>query len=335
MRLVSTYGLLSETVALVVTWLCLTPGLGIFALVCGRYAALAVDLGVALTASRSLPKLRFTGAAFSRLRLTAFPLWGTSAMGMSANYGADLILGAFMNTAAVGAFRGGARISQTAADLVFQPMNMIAWSRMSQVEKAGRHNELGSVWLEGMGFGALLLWPVLVSFAVLANDLVVFLFDKTWLPAAPVIVILCLSRGVGFLSVLLEPSMVCQGKSTTQMWVRGAALAAFLVALGTFGRFGAPQAAEAHVVMSVVSAVLSIAVIFPSLKISAWAAIKALLPATVLSLLCFAGLILSAGERALLGPTDGLLVAIAGLALTWVLVAGWCLKRGFVTLPRP
>jgi O-antigen/teichoic acid export membrane protein len=334
-RLVSLYGMASETFALLVAWLFLRAGLGLFALVYGRYAALVVDCAVALIGSRSWPGFRFAFAALGRLRLTALPLWGTSAMAMSANYGADLILGGFMNTASVGAYRGGARVSQTAADLVFQPMNTIAWSRMSQVEKAGRHSELGAVWLEGMGFGALLLWPILVAFAVLAKDLVVFLFDKTWLPAAPVIVILCISRGVGFLSVLLEPSMVCQGKGTTQMWVRGAALGAFLLALGTFGRYGAPQAAWAHVIMSVVSATLSIAVIFPSLKISARAAVKALAPATLLSALCLAGLILTEAPRAELGPTDGLLAAIAGLVIVWVLVVGWCLKRRIVTLPRP
>ncbi len=334
-RLVSLYGMASESVALGVTWLCLRQGLGLFAMVYGRYAALAVDMAVALTASRSLPAFHFTGAALGRLRLTAFPLWGTSAMAMSANYGADLILGGFMNTASVGAYRGGARVSQTAADLVFQPMNTIAWSRMSQVEKAGRHGELRAVWLEGMGFGALLLWPILVTFAVLAKDLVVFLFDKSWLPAAPVIAILCISRGLGFLSVLLEPSMVCQGKGNTQMWVRGAALAAFLLALATFGRFGAPQAAWSHVVMSLVSAVLSVAVIFPSLQISARAALKALAPAMGLSALCYAGLILSEGARAAMGATDGLFSAVAGLVVVWVVAVGWFLKRGIVTLPRP
>ena len=334
-RLVSLYGMASESVALGITWLGLIQGMGLFALVYGRYAALAVDCCVALVSSRSYPAFRFSWPALGRLRLTALPLWGTSAMAMSANYGADLILGGFMNTAAVGAFRGGARISQTAADLVFQPMNTIAWSRMSQVEKAGRHHELGAIWLESMGFGALLLWPILVAFGVLAQDLVVFLFDTSWLPAAPVIVILCLSRGVGFLAVLLEPAMVCQNKGTTQMWVRGAALVAFLVALASFGRFGAPQAAVAHLVMSTVSAILAIAVIFPSLQINTRAAVTAMLPATLLSLLCFGGLILTAGVRAQLGPTDGLLAAIAGLVVVWVLTVAWCLKRGIVTLPRP
>lgn len=334
-RIVSVYGLLSEIAALVVTWLCLIQGLGLFALVWGRYAALAVECGVALIASRSFPALRFAGNAFGHLRLTALPLWGTSAMGMLANYGADLILGAFMNTTAVGAFRGGARISQTAADLVFQPMNTTAWSRMTQYEKAGRHGDLGSVWLENMGFGALLLWPILVAFGTLAQDLVVFLFDETWLPAAPVIVILSLSRGIGFLAVLLEPSMVCQGKGTTQMWVRAASLVAFLGALATFGYTGAPQAAWAHCLMSFVAAAFSIAVIFPSLQISARDGVRALLPASLLSLLCFAGLTLTANGRTALGPTEGLLTAIAGLVLVWLATVAFCLKRGIVSLPRP
>ncbi len=129
--------------------------------------------------------------------------------------------------------------------------------------------------------------------------------------------------------------MVCQGKGTTQMWVRGAALALFLAALATFGRYGAPQAAWAHVLMSAISAVLSIAVIFPSLNISAGSAIKALMPATTLSAVCLVGLMATEGFRAELGATPGLFVGIAGVVATWVLVVGWCLKRGIVTLPRP
>lgn len=129
--------------------------------------------------------------------------------------------------------------------------------------------------------------------------------------------------------------MVCQNKGTVQMWVRGAALVAFLLSLATFGHTGAPQAAAAHLVMSTVSAVLAIAVIFPSLKITARAAAGALLPATALSLLCYVGLIASTGFRAQLGATDGLLAAVVGLVILWVLAVGWCLKRGFVTLPRP
>lgn len=334
-RVVSTYGMAAEALSLAVTWACLRSGTGVLALVWGRYAALAVEMAVALAASRSLPRIEFHGSALRALRQTALPLWGTSAMAMSANYGADLILGVFLNTAAVGAFRGGARISQTAADLVFQPMNTIAWSRMSQVEKAGRHDQLSGVWLESMGFGALLLWPILVAFSVLAQELVVFLFDATWLPAAPVIVILCLSRGVGFLGVLLEPTMVCQGKGTVQMWVRAAALGLFLVALGTFGRTGASAAAWAHVLMSTVSAVLAIAVIFPSARIQAGQALRALAPALVLSALCWAGLWATEAPRAALGPTPGLIAAIAGLVVTWSLAVALCLKRRWVSLPRP
>lgn len=334
-RLVSTYGMISECASLLVTWICLTRGLGLFSLVYGRYTVLAVELVVALVASHSRPAFRFSGSVFGRLRLTALPLWGTSALGMFSNYGVDLILGAFLNTAAVGTYRSGARISQTAADLVYQPISTMTWSRMSQFEKAGRHDALRTVWLEHMGFGAILVWPTLAAFAMLAGDLVLFLFDETWLPAAPVIVILCLSRAVGFLSVLLEPSMLCQGKGAAQMWVRAAAAVALLLSLAAFGRFGAPHAATAHAVASVVSAVLSVAVIFPSLKISARDALRALLPAMTLSALCVAGLILSNGARAALGPTDGLLAAIAGLAVVWVLAVAWCLKRGFVTLPSP
>ncbi|WP_102110454.1 oligosaccharide flippase family protein [Oceaniglobus roseus] len=334
-RFVSLYGMVSESIALVVTWGALLAGSGVFALVFGRYAVLAVEMAMVLMADRSRPRLAFSGAAFARLRTTALPLWGTSGLGMMSSYGADLILGAFLNTAAVGAYRSGARISQTAADLIFQPLNTISWSRMSQAEKAGEHHELKRIWLDHTGFGAALLWPILAAFAILAKDLVLFLFDATWLPAAPVIVLLSLSRGVGFLSVLLEPAMVCQGLGRTQLWVRAVALVAFIAALLTFGRFGAAEAAWAHVLMSAVSSVLTVAVIRATLKVGLAEILRTLAPAVAITALCIAGLELSAPARAALGATGGLLSAVAGLAVVWGLAVLFCLRRRYIALPRP
>ena len=119
------------------------------------------------------------------------------------------------------------------------------------------------------------------------------------------------------------------------MAVGAAAVAAFLGALATFGHAGASQAAWAHTLMSIVAAVLSIAVIFPSLRISTGAGVKALLPAALVSLLCFAGLEVTADARATMGPTEGLLTAIAGLVFVWLVTVAFCLKRGIVILPRP
>lgn len=334
-RLVSVYGVLSETAAVAVTWACLVHGVGLFSLVFGRYTAMVVELAIAFGAARSLPALQFSRSRFATLRTTAFPLWGTSALAMFSNYGADLMLGAFLNTAAVGAYRGASRVSQTASDLVFQPLNTLTWSRMSQLEKSGQQSALKEVWLGHMGFGALVLWPVLAAFAVLAKDLVLFLFDESWLPAAPVIVILSLSRALAFLSILLEPTLVCLDRGRVQLQVRAVAAAVSLVALLAFGRFGAEQAAAAHVLASAVTAALALSVFARSLRLTLAEIVRALLPAAVLSALCLSGLVLTGEMRAALGPTTGLLTAIAALALVWIGAAIHGLRSGRVALPRP
>lgn len=334
-RLVSLYGLASEAAALAVVILGLRAGWGLFALVAGRHAALLVEGAVALAASRAWPGRGASRARLASLRQTALPLWGTSALGMFANYGADLILGVFLNTAAVGAYRSAARISQTAADLIFQPLNTLSWSRLSQLDKAGQRAGFKAVWLEHMGFGAIVLMPILVAFAMLAPELVVFLFDASWLAAAPVIAILCLSRGLAFFASLLEPVLSCQGRGRAQLWVRGIAALVTLAALVLFGRFGAEAAAGAHALASGVAAVLALAVMIPSMQISLWEAARAHAPAAALSLACALGLLATESLRSRFGLAAEVLSAVALLALIWGTGVAWCLRRGAVVLPKP
>ncbi len=334
-RLVSSYGMVSELLALGVTFVALERGLGVMALIFGRYVTILVELAITLLAVRVLPRLRLSLAHFRRLRVTAFPLWGTSALAMFSNYGADLILGAFLNPAAVGAYRGGARISQTAADLVFQPLNTISWSRFSRLEKQGDVAGMRQSWLANMGFGAALLWPMLASFALLSEDLVTVLFGPTWLPSAAIIGILSLSRALGFMSALLEPALVCRGQGAAQMRIRAVSAAILLAALLLFGRNGAAPAAWSVVLAQGVTAVVALVVMLPALDLRLSRAARAMLPAVIVTALCAIGLWATEPLRAGLAGSAGLWAAIAGLALFWFAAAAVCLRRGWLVLPAP
>ncbi len=335
MRTASSYVVVSESAALVVAWGLLNAGHGVIALIAARYTSTLVELALTAGLVRVLPGVGINRAALIEAGRTALPLWGTSAMVMFSNYGADLILGAFLNPAAVGAYRGGARISQTVSDLVLQPLLMLSWSGFTQAEKRGQGARMRALWLDNMAFGAVLIWPILVSVALLAPTIVPVVFNETWLPAASIVSVLCLARAIRFTSTLLEPVMICNGRVRRQLQIRFAGAAALLLFLLGFGRFGGQAAAWAQVATASVVAVLALAAMLPLLGIGVRAAMRALLPGLGLTGLCAAVVIATESWRAAMAPAAGLAATIAVLAVLWLAVVALGLQRRILVLPRP
>lgn len=266
-RLVSIGPAISESVALAVTWASFHAGLGLYALVVGRFVVLLIEAAIILGSVRAIPGLSVSRQSFRSLRASAFPLWGTSALGMFSIYGADLVLGAFLSPAAVGAYRAGARVSQTASDLVAQPLTLLSWSRFTHLKREGKDHAIRQAWLDHMGLSAALLWPILTTVCLLAEPLIVVVFDPAWLPAVSIMVILAVSRGVRFVSALLEPTLTSLDRGADQLRVRLVGGVVLLAGLLAFGRLSGDHAAYAHLLASVVVAIYAIHVLRRALKL--------------------------------------------------------------------
>jgi O-antigen/teichoic acid export membrane protein len=334
-RTASAHVVISESVALVVMWVGLRVGYGLGALIAARYASTLIEMAVTSALVRRRPRTRIDRAALGDSARTALPLWGATAMGMFSNYGADLILGAFLNPAAVGAYRGGARISQTVSDLILQPLVMLSWSGFTQLEKAGQLARIREAWLGNMAFGAASMWPILASVALLAPEIVTVVFDATWAPAAVIVSILCLARAVRFASALLEPVMICHDQGRRQLRIRMIGAVALLAFLLGFGRIGGEAAAWAQVATAAVVAVLSLLAMLPLLKIDAAALLRAFAPGLGLTGLCAGVVLATAGWRAGVDPATGLAVTVGALALLWAALVAIGLQRRILVLPLP
>ncbi|MCR9125583.1 MAG: oligosaccharide flippase family protein [Rhodobacteraceae bacterium] len=333
-RSASSYVVLGEILAATTILIGLNAGLGVAALVLGRYAASISDLILTTLLVRLRPGLRFHRDAMVEGWATALPLWGTNAMKMFSNYGADLILGAFLNPAAVGTYRGGARMSQTVADLIMQPVELLSWSRFTRLEKQGDLDGLRTAWTETMTMGAACAWPILISFALLSEEIVTVVFAEIWGPVAAIVVIMCVSRSILFLSALLEPTMICRGQARTQFRVRTAGAVVLLVSLLAFGRLSGEAAAMAHVVTSSVVAALSLWFMGRELDLRARGLIRAFLPAIVLTAACAGLIAATAPLRAQMGTTPGFALTVGCLFVFWVGALALGLKRGIIVLPR-
>ena len=333
-RSASLYVLVSETCALAVAIVMFARGFQIEALIAARYTAVAV--GTVLTGGlvRSLPRPRISRDTTRSAAKTALPLWGTSSVIMFTNYGTDIILGAVASPAMVGAYRGGARIAITASDLVLQPLLMLTWSRFTGIEKSGAGNAaVGAAWVQNMSVGAAILWPMNATVALMAPELVVTILDETWLAAAGIVAILCVSRAISFGGALLEPVMTTAGKGRVQLVIRLWGGGTLLVLLLGFARFGAEAAALAHLASSALTATLSLTAIGRTLELAP--ARMALCFAPGLALTGFVTVVILATEAPFGGAGDvsGLLIRLATITLAWLALMAVFLRRRILVLP--
>jgi O-antigen/teichoic acid export membrane protein len=335
-RAASLYVVAAEALGLVTTFMMLRVGWGIEALIAARYTVTIVGLVLTGSLVRALPRLTIRRDATRSAAATALPLWGTSSIGLFSNYGADLILGAFLNPAAVGAYRGGARIAMTASDLVLHPLVLLAWSKFTRLEKDGEPTDaLRRAWLDSMAIAAAILWPIAASVALLAPMLVTAILDATWLPAASIVSILSVSRALSFLSALLEPTMMCSGNPGKQLRVRAVGAVSLLILLLTFGRYGPEAAAFAHVATSVTVASLSLTAMARVLSIRVSELVSAFLPGLVLALLSVLAILSTETPRSMLGGNLGLVATIGLVGAVWGLLMAVFLNRRVLVLPTP
>lgn len=325
----------AEALATLVLLIALRQGLGAMSLVLGRYTAVTVQLTLTSAAVRRLPGLALRRDVLRRGWPTAIPLWISSGAGMLTNYGIDLILGAFLNPSQVGAYRGGARISQTAADLIQQPLTILTWSRFSRLDKNGHRHRISAYWRVNMSFAAAAAWPVMLCVGLLAEEIVTVVLDESWLPAAAVIGILSLMRAIRILSMHLEPTLVSFDRQYLLLKIRLFGLALLMAAMFAYGRFGATEAAYAQLFTVAVMAAVSLAAASRIVQITGRDMARTFVPALLISLLC-GGLVLGTGGlRASAGPAAGLLLTLLGVAVLWCAAVALSLSKRLLRWPTP
>lgn len=334
-RAASLYVLVAEAAGFIALLAGFQAGYGLMALLISRYVVAGTGLIGSTALVRALPRLVFRRATLRPSSRTALPLWGTTAIGMFSNYGADLVLAAFLNPAAVGAYRSGSRIAMTASDIVLQPLRLLSWSKFSRLEKSGDRPAIRAAWRENMAMSTAILWPCMATVALLSTELVLTIFGESWLPAAAIITILSVSRGVAVLVALLEPTLICLGKTTLPMKLRilsGTLLFAFLLAIG---RFGAEWSALANLMAMSVMAVVTAIVLSRALELGARDMARTFLPAAGATLLVVAVIQLWGLWGPTLGATQDLLAVLALVLAVWGGAMAVYLATRVLRVPTP
>lgn len=333
MRTTTTTVALAEIGATLALVIVLMQGMGPLALVVARYVGVTLHAVVSTAVVRSWPGLALRTQVLARYWHTAFPLWVGAGAGMLTNYGADLVLGGYLSPQEVGAYRGGARISLTAADLVQQPLTMLSWSRFSRLTSSGRRRGLAQVWRVNLSFGAAVAWPVLTCVALLSTQIVTVVFDETWLPAADVILILCPVFAIRLMSSQLEPTLTSVERGYLQLRIRLFGLGLLILGLLLFGRYGAEAAALTQLATASVIAMIALWATKSVLSLTWGQIFRTFLPGAGLSLLCAGLVMLTEPMREALAPDWGLLLTVLLVACLWACATAAAVRRRLLRLP--
>lgn len=334
-RITSLSVLASEVTGLIAALVMFRAGFGIEALVASRYASTLFAVLLSTAIVRRIPRLRYHRDVSRASLGEAWPLWGSATLGMLSNYGADLILGAFLNSGAVGAYRAGSRVANTAADVVLQPLAAISWARFARLEAQSAQGEIRSAWVQNMALGFALITPVMVSISLLAEPIVEALFDPSWGAVAVIVSILALGRATDSMTFLLEPTMTCLGRTRVQFYVQLAGAALMVTALLSFGRSSGEAAAMAVFLSNLAIALVAVVLMMSATKLRLGELVEALVPGLGLTAVCVLLIYMLDPARGMMSPVAGLAMTIAALAVLWGAVVGTLLKRKVLVLPTP
>ncbi len=334
-RSASVYVFASEAIGLVAAVLLLTKGWGLYALIAGRYVTVVTALMMTVALVRRLPRARYRTTTLRRAGGAALPLWGTSAIGMFSAYGADMVLAAYLSPAAVGAFRSGARIATTASNVIFQPLTMLSWSRFSRLEHEGDTAGIARAWCSNIALSCAMLWPIMAGVALVAEDLVVTVFDPSWAAAAPVLAILCLSHMLSSPQALTEPVLMCMKRPGLQVALRVFGGLLLLVALLSIGRHGAANAAWSVALSAALTTTVVLVVLIRILALGLGQLLRTFLPAAGLAACVAASVPALAPMLAQMQTPLALSVHIAAGALIWAAGLALLVRLRVLEIPKP
>jgi O-antigen/teichoic acid export membrane protein len=288
-RLTTFYGatLITETLACACGLVALLHGVGIWSLVIYRYAQIIFAGSAYMIVLRRVPLLRWHAVTAKAAMSFAGNIYAGRMVGMVAGYSADFLIGVLVNPAAAGAYRLATRLVLGVSEVVYQPINTMAWVHFS---KAG-HDEAAfrKEWQSLIMALSLTVWPALAGLALLSGSIIHLLVGGGWGAAVPVVAILAVGRMAALFQTFLEPMLGSRGRTAEILKFNVVAAVASLVLFAAFARFGALGAAAVQVVVVVFLAISGIVV---GLRFANWTLrdlLSTLVPGITVTLATVAG----------------------------------------------
>ncbi|MEM9223354.1 MAG: oligosaccharide flippase family protein [Pseudomonadota bacterium] len=192
--------ILSEVIGITVALLSLFRGQGVLSLIYGKLAQQGTELVVLSAINRRLPIFVPSHQLVRPVVQYCQHILATRALSVTRASVAPLLVGAFLGPAAVGLYRAGERLIGAFAEVVGEPVRMVAWLLFRRAARIASFN--GQPVTSAISSASAIFLPVVLALAVpafilvgiFADELVVFLLGEPWRGAGAIAAVLAVAR---------------------------------------------------------------------------------------------------------------------------------------------
>lgn len=233
----------TDLLGFVTTIVLLFMGFQIWALIFARYAAVSLIVLVLLLKVRRVPVPGFRAKQARKISAYSIPLYGEKLLSIFTGYGAEIAMGAVLNSRAVGLFRMGMRTSTAAFDVFSQTARVLIWQIVGQLARQDRIHE--PIWIKIFALLFAVVATVLGLLIIVAQPFVLIVLGEEWIQIAPIIQIVCCVKIFSVFSLVANAQLAAAGATKLVLKVRffeALTLAASLSFLVFYGPLGAAAA---------------------------------------------------------------------------------------------
>jgi PST family polysaccharide transporter len=191
---------------------------GVWSLIFSRYATgVLFAVGLSLFAPK-LPRPEMRAGPLREMLGFSLGLYGSSGLNFFTAYAADVLIGAVLNTRAVGLYRMGARTATAAYDIFAQTTRVLSWQVVGRNSRQGRVRN--PVWLPMYALILCVIATALGTMAVLAEPLTAAILGPDWAEMVPVLQLIAGVRIVSALDLVATAHFTAAGQSRLLLRLR-------------------------------------------------------------------------------------------------------------------
>jgi O-antigen/teichoic acid export membrane protein len=281
-------------------------GFGVWSLVAQLIAGRAAGVVVLWSASSWRPRMSFSPRHYRDVFSFGIHVSGANALNFFNRHADDLLIGYFLGATALGYYTVAYRVLRVMTNLLSVTVSQVALPTFSRLQHDARR--VVRAFYTATEMTSLVAFPAFISMAVLAPQIVQFLFGPRWATSIPVMQILC---GVGIVhSVFMFNSVVLTalGKPSWVLGLTAISVVANLIAFAISVQYGIVWVAAAYVTRAYLLAPLPILAVRRVAGISVRRYLRQFVPALLGSAAMAA---VELGVRQALGAWPGLTVVVA------------------------
>lgn len=161
--------------------------------------------------ARQFPRLSVNFRLFQKIFRYSGNLYATRFLQFFSNYGADLVLGAFLSTAAAGIYRLGNRIAVLPIELIGQPVRTFALSQYGAANRSAA--SFAPITLRLASTMTFLMGCAGFTVAIFGTEIFATFFLPAYLPAVPIVIALVVRSMLGIFDSLVDPMLAAANKT--------------------------------------------------------------------------------------------------------------------------